>query len=367
MSSLSAITQANNVLMDDFHRRLTYLRLSVTEFCNFRCLYCLPKGYKVDKGGCPKHELSLPEIKMLVRGFAELGTKKVRITGGEPSIRRDLPEIIHAIAQTPGIETLCLSTNGYRLSRHVQEWIDAGLNRLNISIDSFDPATFAEMTGHDLLPQLLADIDSVLAATHQYSESHVCSDSGIDNINPSFTLKINGVLQRRFAEETCHAALDFVKTRPVTYRFIELMETSDTREVFLVDQADYNPIESRLNSVDSIARYLQAQGWSPIQRSDTAGPAVEYQHPEYRGRIGLISPYGAGFCQQCNRVRVSAQGKLHLCLFDQVNHNLRPHLQSSEVAGLKTALAQWVSLKPESHHLHEGNSGLMSNLSLVGG
>ncbi len=122
-------------LTDGFARRLTYLRLSITDFCNFRCEYCLPNGYQ---GKPPQNELSVTEIATLVRGFAQVGTKKVRITGGEPSIRRDVIEIIKAIKQTKGIETVAMTSNGYKLGNHLVDWQKAGLDQINISVDSFD-------------------------------------------------------------------------------------------------------------------------------------------------------------------------------------------------------------------------------------
>ena len=141
-------------LTDSFSRRLTYLRLSITDFCNFRCEYCLPNGYQ---GKRPDDELSVPEIDTLIRGFAQVGTEKVRITGGEPSIRRDVVEIIDTIKSTDGIKTVAMTSNGYKLGKHLADWDAAGLNQINISMDSFNADTFHKMTGFDMLPQLIND------------------------------------------------------------------------------------------------------------------------------------------------------------------------------------------------------------------
>lgn len=322
-------------LTDGFARRLTYLRLSITDFCNFRCEYCLPNGYQ---GKRPDDELSIPEIATLIRGFAQVGTKKVRITGGEPSIRRDVVEIIETIKQTKGIETVAMTSNGYKLGKHLAGWQAAGLDQLNISMDSFDAETFHKMTGCNTLPQLLIDMDTLLATT-------------------DIKLKINSILMAETAFENLLQAIDYVKDRAVTYRFIEFMQTSDNSDLFFAQHAQS----------DVIIDYLLEQGWQPHERGSSDGPAVEYSHENYVGRIGMIAPYAAHFCDTCNRLRVSSQGKVHLCLFDQGNYDIRPYLQQNNVAGLVNTLHSFMPIKPEHHHLHDSNSGIMHNLSIIGG
>lgn len=202
-------------LTDSFSRRLTYLRLSITDFCNFRCEYCLPNGYQ---GKRPDNELSVSEIATLIRGFAQVGTRKVRITGGEPSIRRDVVEIIQTIKQTPGIETVAMTSNGYKLGKHLANWQLAGLNQINISMDSFDAATFHQMTGFNILPQLMADMDRLLEST-------------------DIKLKINSILMSETAFDNLINAMNYIKHRPVTYRFIEFMQTSDNSDLFFAQHA----------------------------------------------------------------------------------------------------------------------------------
>lgn len=328
-------TPTAELLTDGFSRRLTYLRLSITDFCNFRCEYCLPNGYQ---GRRPDDELSVPEIAALIRGFAQVGTKKVRITGGEPSIRRDVVDIIQTIKQTPGIETVAMTSNGYKLGKHLASWQAAGLNQLNISMDSFDAATFHKMTGFNTLPQLMADMDTLLQTT-------------------DIKLKINSILMAETAFENLMNAIDYVKDRPVTYRFIEFMQTSDNSDLFFAQHAQS----------DIITDYLLEHGWQTHMRGSTDGPAIEYSHPDYVGRIGMIAPYAAHFCDSCNRLRVSSQGKVHLCLFDQGNYDIRPYLQQNDIAGLVDTLHSFMPIKPEHHHLHESNSGIMHNLSIIGG
>lgn len=325
-------------LVDNFHRKLTYLRLSITDFCNFRCNYCLPNGYTANGGKRPSNELSLSEIDTLIQGFAKLGTTKVRLTGGEPSIRQDLPTIIELAKHTHGIQTVALSSNGYRLAKHLTDWQTAGLNQLNISIDSFDPTTFKHITGFDILPTLLTDIDKLLEST-------------------DIKLKLNGILMADTAFDNLQNALAYVKTRPVTYRFIEFMQTSDNRDLFFAEHT----------SSQRMKDYLVEHGWQAQTRASDAGPAIEYRHNDYVGGIGLIEPYAPQFCDSCNRLRVSSQGKVHLCLFDNGSYDVRNFLAKGDVSGLTQALQNLIPVKPEHHLLQQNNSGIMANLSMVGG
>ncbi len=322
-------------LTDTFHRKLTYLRLSVTDFCNFRCGYCLPNGYQ---GKRPDNELTLSEIDTLLTAFATLGTTKVRLTGGEPSVRRDLPDIIALARSKNPISTVAISSNGYKLGKHIKAWQDAGLTQLNLSVDSFDKRTFHEMTGFDILPNLLRDVDTLLATT-------------------DIRLKMNGILMAHTAYDNLMQALAFVKERPVTYRFIEFMQTSDNSELFFAEH----------QSGKLIKDYLTKHGWTAKVKATDSGPAIEYQHPDYVGSIGLIEPYAPKFCDSCNRLRVSSLGKVHLCLFDQVSYDVRPYLSAHDSAGVVQAVQSLMPIKPEHHHLHHGSSGIMANLSMVGG
>lgn len=326
---------AQQPLTDGFSRRLTYLRLSITDFCNFRCEYCLPNGYQ---GKRPTDELSVAEIKTLIQGFAQVGTKKVRITGGEPSIRRDVVEIIETIKNTAGIDMVAMTSNGYKLGKHLANWQAAGLNQLNISMDSFDADTFHKMTGFNTQPQLIADMDTLLATT-------------------DIKLKINSVLMAETAFQNLLDAMDYVKERAVTFRFIEFMQTSDNSDLFFAQHAQS----------DRITDYLLERGWQAQDRGSADGPAIEYSHADYTGRIGMIAPYAAHFCDNCNRLRVSSQGKVHLCLFDEGNYDIRHYLQNNDVQGLANTLHSFMPIKPEHHHLHDNNSGMMHNLSIIGG
>lgn len=320
-------------LRDRFGRRFAYLRLSITERCNFRCDYCLPNGYS----GNETSPISLSEIRSAVRAFAVCGTRKVRITGGEPGLRKDLPEIIQACSTTPGIETVALTTNGYHLEKSLLEWIDAGLNQLNVSIDSLDSERFAHITGHDRLSSIQRGIEIAL-------------EKGIP-------VKVNAVLLKGFNDTELFRFLDWIRTTPITVRFIELMQTGD-HEVFF---SEYHVRGEHLKG------QLLQQGWSVKPARHDSGPAIELQHPEFVGSIGFILPYSRDFCTGCNRLRISSTGKLHLCLFGEQGHDLRSLMSKESEGQLITELHRLVGLKDESHYLDAGKTGATRHFAMLGG
>lgn len=325
------------MLIDNYARRFTYLRLSVTEACNFRCNYCLPEGTDCSKER-RAGELTLAEIHRLVSGFARLGTRKVRITGGEPSLRRDLSEIIALCKAVPGIETVALTTNGYRLTRDLREWKAAGLDALNVSIDSLDAARFELITGHDKLKNVLQGL--ALAEALEIPR-----------------IKINSVLMRGFNDDALNDFLEFVRTRKITLRFIELMQTGDNKAFFNQHHLSGN----------AIADQLHKRGWVANSHALDGGPAREFHHPGYRGGLGLIMPYSKDFCITCNRLRVSSDGKLFLCLFADQHQNLRNFLQSDNQQPLLDYLRAVVSGKAETHNLHNQYVGSTRHLAMIGG
>ena len=323
------------MLIDPFARRIAYLRLSVTDFCNYRCVYCLPDGYQ----GCGNSEdLSTAEIATLVRAFAECGTQKIRLSGGEPTLRRDIVEIVRLCAAQPGIEKVAITTNGHRLGKLYPDLIAAGIDQFNISVDSFRGDTFQRMTGKNSLPGILQAIDAMLA-------------DGFSRI------KLNALLMRDHADVLLADTLAYIKERPVTMRFIELMQTGDNAALHAAAHI----------SAQDISTQLEAQGWVKRERSPMAGPALEYRHPDYAGGIGIIAPYDKSFCASCNRLRVTATGKMHLCLFDRLNYDLRPWLQSGDVDALKAQLHALMDFKPAQHQLHAQNPGIMRHLAQIGG
>ena len=323
------------MLQDSHGRRFSYLRLSVTDVCNFSCNYCLPDGYQCTDKTEP---LTLDEIRQLATTFAKLGTRKIRITGGEPSVRRDLPDIIRVVANTPGIAEVAITTNGYRLSEFLPSWIDAGLTKLNVSIDSLDPRQFKAITGHDRLQDLLKGLE-------------LARELGFNNI------KVNAVLMREHNADQLPQFLHWLRDTPISLRFIELMQTGENKEFF-----DANHV-----SGEDIKKQLLSQGWQPALLKPDDGPAQEFWHPDYAGRIGLIMPYSKDFCSTCNRLRISSVGKLHLCLFGEHGYDLRPLLSEQKSDQLEHEIRMSLSEKKATHFLHDGESGAISHFAMIGG
>lgn len=324
-----------SILQDSYKRQLSYLRLSVTDLCNFRCNYCLPNGYQ---GKAKPDELTLREIEVLVSVFAKLGTKKIRITGGEPTLRRDLADIIRICKEQQGIETVALTSNGFNLRKLFPNYYAAGLDKLNISVDSFDPELFYQITGKRESEKIIAALDELLA-------------SGFTQI------KINTLLLREYFDTSMRDVLTYIRSRAVTLRFIELMQTRDNFTFFNQQHIPASEIEP----------LLIEQGWRMVQRQLTSGPAREYIHPDYQGGLGFIAPYSKDFCATCNRLRVSAQGKLHLCLFGGIAYPIRDYLTRADEEGLTQYLLSIIQDKPEHHYLHEKKVGLIRDLSMIGG
>lgn len=328
-------SQDNIILTDAFQRQFSYLRLSITDLCNFKCSYCLPNGYQ---GKASQNELSLDEIKTLIASFAELGFKKIRLTGGEPSLRKDLLEIIHICKSQPGIEKVCITTNGYRLDHFLPQWIAAGIDQVNLSIDSLSPEQFELITSSSDLPMMMAALNRA--------------------IEDGFTaIKINTVLLREHLDSQVAPLIDWVKDKPIGLRFIELMQTGDNAEFF----------NRQHISADQIKLLLANQGWNEKTRLIHSGPAIEYDHPNHLGSVGIIAPYSKNFCATCNRLRVTAQGKLHLCLFSEDGKDLRPYLQTANVAHLTEFLRNSIYDKLPKHYLQQQQTGATRNFAMLGG
>lgn len=324
-------------LEDGFSRRFYYLRLSVTDVCNFRCTYCLPDGYRPSE--VRKSFLSLEEIRRVVSGFAAMGTRKVRLTGGEPSLRRDFTAIIETVASTPGIEKVAMTTNGYRLKERAREWFDAGLNALNVSVDSLDPRQFHQITGENKLTEVMAGIDAALAAGFK-------------------SVKINAVLLKGLNDHQLDAFLAWIRDKPIELRFIELMQTGEMDTLF----RDHH------TSGDLIKQRLLETGWVQQLRGLDDGPAQVFMHPASQGGVGLIMPYSKDFCAGCNRLRVSSKGKLHLCLFGDNGVELRDLLTDDNLQeALQWRIRQALTGKAATHRLHEGNAGMTPHLASIGG
>lgn len=323
-------------LQDGFGRVFKYLRLSITDVCNYRCSYCLPDGYKKCGGPSP---LSVDEIRRAAQAFSELGVYKIRLTGGEPTLRSDFTEIASAISDLPAVKTLALTTNGYRLRDCASMWRRAGINTINISLDSLSPENFKRVTGHDRCFEVLQGVDAAL-------------DAGFEAV------KINAVYLKGINDHEVDDYLEMARNLPVSVRFIELMETGDHAAFF---KNYYRP-------TSDLQATLARKGWTQKIRSADAGPANIYVHSDYQGEFGIIAPYSKDFCTSCNRLRFSSQGDLHLCLFGNFGIPMRVFLQSdSQAEELKQRLLRSVEKKIAGHYLHGGETGATSNLAMIGG
>lgn len=323
---------------DNFNRKFYYLRLSITDVCNFKCTYCLPDGYRPENG---KREsfLELDEIKRTVSAFARCGTSKVRITGGEPSLRKDFTEIIRTVASQPGITKVATTTNGYRMEKHVAEWREAGLTDINVSVDSLNPNMFYQITGENKFTEVMAGIDKAI-------------EVGFKQV------KVNTVLLKDLNSTELPLFLKWIQTRPIQLRFIELMQTGEMNDLF----------KNHHQSGVSIRNHLIANNWILKPRGESDGPAQVFTHPDYLGEIGLIMPYEKDFCQSCNRLRVSAKGKLHMCLFGDYGVDLRELLQEdTQQDELIQCIQTQLDNKAEGHFLHDGHAGMTPHLASIGG
>lgn len=252
---------------------------------------------------------------------------------------KDFLEIAHTISQTPGIRKVALTTNGYRLERDVELWQQAGITDINVSVDSLDPRQFQLITGENKLQSILKGIDKAFEIGYP-------------------KIKVNAVLMKQYTAPELDKFLTWIKDKPIQMRFIELMETGEMDSFF---QAQH------LSGQSVMTRLLQ-EGWQLQPKAMSDGPAKVLSHPDFKGEIGLIMPYEKNFCASCNRLRVSALGKLHLCLFGEEGIDIRDLLASDEQQlQLETRLKSSLQGKREHHYLHIGDSGVRNNLASIGG
>lgn len=324
------------MLIDSYSREFKYLRLSLTEKCNFKCSYCLPNGYS----GCGNSSyLNFFEIKNLARAFKALGIEKIRLTGGEPTLRSDLIDIISMLKNEIGIKQVALTTNGFKLEKMLSELKLAGLDALNVSLDSLDSEKFKFIRGSDRCESVKRAIDAAAQMSFK-------------------SIKINCVLLKDVNDIELTDFMEWVRSRPITFRFIELMRTGENRDYFLKHHI----------SAQFVREHLVQMSWNPLGHSSTAGPAKEYAHPNSVGRMGFIAPYSKDFCATCNRLRVSAVGGLRLCLFGEGDMSIRSLLQSEDSQNLlENKICSALGMKTSGHRLHENLYGNMSSLSAIGG
>ena len=327
-------------LKDSFGRTFPYIRLSITDVCNFKCGYCLPNGYQVDKSDNRKF-LHLEEIKRLAKVFLKLGVSKIRLTGGEPTVRKDFFEIIKILKNDAGIKRVVITTNGYHLNEKAKMLVDSGINGINISIDSLVRNIFKNVTGHDRLPEILQGIK-------------ILQQLNFENI------KINAVLLNGInaSEKDFDLWGEFIKKNKVDLRYIELMQTGDNLDYF-----NKYHISSKI-----FKDYLNKKKWIYQTFGKDAGPSLNYINPDYKGKFGIIAPYSKDFCRTCNRLRITSRGDLRLCLFGSTGISIRHLLQKDDqIEELQELIIGQMKFKKESHYLELGETGLTKNLSKTGG
>ena len=325
-------------MMDSYHRRIDYLRISITDRCNLRCIYCMP-----EEGITPlRHEdvLRFEEIARLVRIGAGLGIRHLRLTVGEPLVRKGVIELVGMLRQIPGIETLTLTTNGIALAPLAHELAQAGLDRVNISLDTLRPERYTAITRRGRLEDALAGIEAALAA----------------GLAP---VKINNVVARGLNDDE---AVDFARMtleRPWHVRFIEFMPLGEHAEQA---RRDY------VSSDETRARIVAALGELAPAEIETHGPARTWQLPGAQGTIGFISALSEHFCGFCNRLRLTSDGRLVPCLFSDREYDLRGPLRAgADDAALRALWGNVIAAKPDGHHLEGALTTTEHRMSQIGG
>jgi len=324
-------------LSDSFQRPINYLRISVTDRCNLRCVYCMPaEGVSLMSH---KDILSYEEIYTIVKTAAELGVNKVRLTGGEPLVRDGIPELLRMLRGIDTIDDISLTTNGTMLAQYAAELKQAGLQRVNISLDTLKANRFESITRCGKLEDTLSGIEAAKSAGLNPVKINVVVMSGInDDELPDFAAKT--------INEGWHV------------RFIELMPLNGDE-----------PVVSKLVSVSDMKRRLDPLGkMEPCRVSVGNGPAKYFYLPNATGTIGFITPVTEHFCYYCNRLRLTADGKLRLCLLSEEEIDLREPLRSgASSAELKSLIEEAIARKPLGHNLVEGSAHKGRPFSQVGG
>ncbi|MDH5396467.1 MAG: GTP 3',8-cyclase MoaA [Gammaproteobacteria bacterium] len=323
-------------LTDKYGRNIEYLRLSVTDRCDLRCHYCMPEGFK--DFGEPEDWLTFDEIERVIRVFGELGTKRIRITGGEPLVRKNLPTLAGRLSALAGIEDLSLSTNATRLQKHAAALQQAGISRINVSLDTLHADRFKEITGG----KIEKVIDGLMAA----------KEAGFHPI------KINMVVMRGINDDEVEEMVKFCIENDFTLRFIETMPMGDTGRTASQQYIPLNEIYERLEKKYTLVN----------ARMNGGGPARYVRVEGTELRIGFITPMSQHFCETCNRVRLSVDGTLYLCLGQEDSYPLRKHLRAGiSDDELKQHIYNAINIKPEKHEFSNKPEKLVRFMSMTGG
>jgi len=329
-------TQEHPTLIDPFGRRIEYLRLSLTDKCNLRCFYCMPKGFKEFEQ--PEDWLSFDEIERVIKAFTELGVARVRLTGGEPLVRKNIAELSKRLTALPGLDDLSLSTNATLLENQADALKKAGISRINVSLDSLKPERFKEITGGELQPVL----DGLIAA----------KKAGF------VPIKINMVAMKGINDDEFEDMVEFCLQHDFTLRFIETMPMGATAEDATDHYLDLSTVKQLLSESYELVPGVMPGG----------GPAKYVQVKGTDLRIGFITPISQHFCESCNRVRLSTDGTLYLCLGQDDKVELRPLLrQGISDNDLKAVLIDAIGLKPQKHEFKDKPDQIVRLMSTTGG
>jgi len=328
-------------LIDQFQRRVDYVRLSVTDRCDFRCVYCMAEEMTF----VPKPQvLTLEELAQVGTAFSELGVRKIRLTGGEPLIRNNIMSLVQELGRLPGLDELVMTSNGSQLQRMAGQLREHGVRRINISLDSLQPRKFRHLTRHGNLDQVISGIDAAIAA-------------GFEGI------KINAVILRGRNDDEVLDLVEFARGRAIDLAFIEEMPLGNIvehdREISFCSSEE---LRSQIG-----ARYPLEPLGDPTGH---AGPARYFGMQDSPSRIGFISPHSENFCHLCNRVRVTAEGRLLLCLGNEHSVDLRAVLRSPDysLTRLKLAIVAAMDIKPERHHFDNGGEPqIVRFMNMTGG
>jgi cyclic pyranopterin phosphate synthase len=327
----------NRQLIDPYQRKIEYLRLSVTDRCDLRCNYCLPKHF--DGFSEPDHWLTFDEIERVVTAFTGLGVRRVRLTGGEPLARRHLPHLARRLGAIPELDDLSLSTNAVQLARHAQALFDAGVKRINVSLDSLKEGRYAEITGGGKLSRVLQGLQTA-------------KKTGFHPI------KINTVAMHGVNDDELEDLVHYCVDNGFALRFIETMPMGDTGRAASDTYLDLQAAREKLQKKFELVPAAMPGG----------GPARYYQVKGSDTRIGFITPISQHFCDTCNRVRLAVDGTLYLCLGQEDRVELRPLLrQGISDDGLQEAIMHAIAKKPERHEFRQKPEKIVRFMSLTGG
>lgn len=307
-------------MKDSFGRKIDYMRISVTDRCNLRCKYCMPEG---GVSSLPMSDLlTYEEIEKVCRAAAELGVKKIRLTGGEPLVRLELPKLVSMIHQIPGIESISMTTNGIILMDYLDELKASGLTGVNISLDTLDRETFRHITGQDSLDKVIKSI-------------HASMDAGL-------RVKVNTVLLPQqfylYPDDNWKSMLPLARELPIDLRFIELMPIGEGKQFYQITGEEVLSILKE--NYPGVYADATVHGF---------GPAVYYKIPGFAGTIGLIQAMHGKFCHNCNRIRLSATGKIKPCLCYSESYDVRQALRDDDPKQLKAILEKSIMAKPAAH------------------